>query len=115
MTTALHPTGSSSPPVSALGRSLTAHDGGSSRLIENVVQTNAALHPGNSGGALADAAGAVVGINTALFGPRVGQGLDVGALQAVLTAERIGAATPVELVRGARVVTRDVTLTDLTG
>jgi len=61
--------------VSALGRSLTAHNRRSSRLIENVIQTDASLHPGNSGGALADSAARVVGVNTALIGPGLGQGL----------------------------------------
>jgi S1-C subfamily serine protease len=61
--------------VSALGRSLPAATGGVSRLVENVIQTDAALHPGNSGGALADADGRVVGINTAVVGPGLGQGL----------------------------------------
>ncbi len=59
--------------VSALGRSLPAHGG--SRLIENVIQTDASLHPGNSGGALADSQARVVGINTAVVGPGIGQGL----------------------------------------
>jgi S1-C subfamily serine protease len=61
--------------VSALGRSLAARDGGASRLVENVIQTDAALNPGNSGGALADVRGRVVGINTAVAG--VGLGLAV--------------------------------------
>jgi S1-C subfamily serine protease len=61
--------------VSALGRSLTVQHQRSSRLIENVIQTDAALHPGNSGGALADSAARVVGVNTALIGPGLGQGL----------------------------------------
>ncbi len=61
--------------VSALGRSLAAGDGRASRLVENVIQTDAALNPGNSGGALADSAGRVVGINTAVAG--VGLGLAV--------------------------------------
>src|SRR4051812_41589303 len=51
--------------VSALGRSLATRDGRTSRLVENVIQTDAALNPGNSGGALADSRGRVVGINTA--------------------------------------------------
>jgi S1-C subfamily serine protease len=61
--------------VSALGRSLPAVSGRHVRLIDNVIQTDASLHPGNSGGALVDSAGRVVGINTALVGPSVGQGL----------------------------------------
>src|SRR3954447_11672019 len=61
--------------VSALGRSLAARDGEASRLVENVIQTDAALNPGNSGGALADIKGRVVGINTAVAG--VGLGLAV--------------------------------------
>jgi S1-C subfamily serine protease len=61
--------------VSALGRSLAARDGQASRLVENVIQTDAALNPGNSGGALADVRGRVVGINTAVAG--IGLGLAV--------------------------------------
>ena len=61
--------------MSALGRALPARTNGASRLIENVIQTDAALNPGNSGGALADSAARVVGINTAVAG--VGLGLAV--------------------------------------
>jgi S1-C subfamily serine protease len=61
--------------VSALGRSLPARSGSVTRLVESVIQTDAALHPGNSGGALADGRAEVVGINTAVVGPWVGQGL----------------------------------------
>ena len=61
--------------ISALGRSLPARGNRNVRLVENVVQTDAALHPGNSGGALADSAGRVVGISTAVVGPGIGQGL----------------------------------------
>ena len=61
--------------VSAVGRSFLTRSGEVSRYVENVVQTDAALHPGNSGGALVDGFGRVVGINTALVGPGMGQGL----------------------------------------
>jgi len=61
--------------VSALGRSLPTRAGSAGRLVENVIQTDAALNPGNSGGALSDGLGRVVGINTAVAG--VGLGLAV--------------------------------------
>jgi S1-C subfamily serine protease len=61
--------------VSALGRSMATRAGRHARLVENVIQTDASLHPGNSGGALATGQGRVVGINTALVGPGLGQGL----------------------------------------
>jgi S1-C subfamily serine protease len=62
--------------VSGLGRSLpVGARGGPRRIVENVIQTDAALNPGNSGGALVDGHGRVVGINTALAG--IGLGLAV--------------------------------------
>jgi S1-C subfamily serine protease len=65
--------------VSALGRSLAARDGRQSRLVENVIQTDAALNPGNSGGALADGRGRVVGINTAVAGIGLGLAVPINA------------------------------------
>jgi len=54
--------------VSGLGRSLPTRDGRTARVVEDVIQTDAALNPGNSGGALADSSCRVVGINTAVAG-----------------------------------------------
>ncbi len=61
--------------VSALGRSLPVRSRTAGRIVENVIQTDAALNPGNSGGALANGRACVVGINTAVAG--VGLGLAV--------------------------------------
>ena len=61
--------------VSALGRSLPTRAGQAVRYVENVIQTDAALNPGNSGGALANGRGRVVGVNTAVAG--IGLGLAV--------------------------------------
>jgi S1-C subfamily serine protease len=61
--------------VSGLGRSFPTSDGRSSRLVENVIQTDAALNPGNSGGALVDGHARMVGVSTAVAG--VGLGLAV--------------------------------------
>lgn len=84
--------------VSGLRRSITTREGSTSRLVEDVIQTDAALHPGNSGGALADADARVVGISTALVGARVGQGLGL-AVPITSTTRRILVA----LVRDGRV------------
>ena len=62
--------------VSALGRSLPAGNYG---LIEDVIQTDAALNPGNSGGALADSRARVVGINTAVAGAGLGLAVPVNS------------------------------------
>jgi S1-C subfamily serine protease len=80
--------------VSALGRSLPARSGDQVRVIDDVIQTDAALNPGNSGGALADSAGRVVGINTALAGVGLGLAVPINA-----TTQRIIGA----LVRDGRV------------
>jgi S1-C subfamily serine protease len=61
--------------VSALGRALPTRQGSASRIVENVIQTDAALNPGNSGGALSDGRGRVVGVSTAVAG--IGLGLAV--------------------------------------
>jgi S1-C subfamily serine protease len=63
--------------VSALGRSLPVRSGRAGRVIENVIQTDAALNPGNSGGALADSAGRVVGVNTAVAGIGLGMAVPI--------------------------------------
>ncbi|MFI6600965.1 S1C family serine protease [Nonomuraea sp. NPDC050536] len=65
--------------VSGLGRSLPARSGAAVRLIEDVIQTDAALNPGNSGGALADSHSRVVGINTAVAGIGVGLAVPMNA------------------------------------
>ena len=69
--------------VSALGRSLPARG----RVIEDVIQTDAALNPGNSGGALADASARVVGINTAVAGVGLGMAVPVnGTTRRIISA-----------------------------
>ncbi|MDQ7805949.1 trypsin-like peptidase domain-containing protein [Amycolatopsis sp. A133] len=65
--------------VSALGRALPVRQGRTTRVIEDVIQTDAALNPGNSGGALADSAGRVVGINTAVAGIGLGLAVPINA------------------------------------
>jgi S1-C subfamily serine protease len=73
--------------VSALGRSLPARSRRAQRIIDNVIQTDAALNPGNSGGALADSRGRVVGINTAVAGVGLGLAVPINeATQRVIAA-----------------------------
>jgi S1-C subfamily serine protease len=65
--------------VSALGRSLPTRAGANVRVIDDVIQTDAALNPGSSGGALSIASGEVVGINTAVAGAGLGLAIPINA------------------------------------
>jgi S1-C subfamily serine protease len=65
--------------VSALGRSLPTRSGQAMRVVDDVIQTDAALNPGNSGGALVDGQGRVVGINTAVAGVGLGLAVPINA------------------------------------
>jgi S1-C subfamily serine protease len=65
--------------VSGLGRSFPTSDGRASRLVENVIQTDAALNPGNSGGALVDGRGRMVGVSTAVAGVGLGLAVPINA------------------------------------
>ena len=65
--------------VSALGRSLPTRQGSRPGLVEDVIQTDAALNPGNSGGALADSQARVVGVNTAVAGVGLGLAVPINA------------------------------------
>lgn len=65
--------------VSALGRSMPTNAGGRPNLVEDVIQTDAALNPGNSGGALSDSQARVVGINTAVAGVGLGLAVPINA------------------------------------
>jgi S1-C subfamily serine protease len=87
--------------VSALGRSLIASAGPGNRLLGDVIQTDAALHPGNSGGALANSSAEVIGINTALVGPMVGQGLGMAVPVNETTRTVIGTLASGRSVRRA--------------
>jgi S1-C subfamily serine protease len=75
--------------ISALGRSLPVGDGRRARLIDDVIQTDAALNPGNSGGALADSSGRVVGINTAVAGIGVGLAVPINTTTRSIISELI--------------------------
>jgi S1-C subfamily serine protease len=83
--------------VSALGRSLPTRSRSAVRIVENVIQTDAALNPGNSGGALADGRARVVGINTAVAGVGLGLAVPINAA----TRRIIGALMTDGVVRRA--------------
>jgi S1-C subfamily serine protease len=72
--------------VSALGRSLPTRAGGTMRIVDDVIQTDAALNPGSSGGALVDGRGRVVGINTAVAGVGLGLAVPVNATTSQIVA-----------------------------
>jgi S1-C subfamily serine protease len=75
--------------VSGVGRSLATQSGAHVRVVEDVIQTDAALNPGNSGGALADARARVVGINTAVAGLGLGLAVPVNATTQGIIAQLI--------------------------
>jgi serine protease Do len=80
--------------VSALGRSLPVRSGAGQRVVDNVIQTDAALNPGNSGGALVNGRGEVVGVNTAVAGIGLGLAVPIDAatrriISALMTNGRV--------------------------
>ncbi len=100
--------------VSGLGRSLpVGARGGPRRIVENVIQTDAALNPGNSGGALVDSSSRVVGINTALAGIGLGLAVPINAasraiIGALITDGRVRRAHLGAAVSPRRLAARSV-------
>jgi S1-C subfamily serine protease len=103
--------------VSALGRSLPTRSG---RVIDEVIQTDAALNPGNSGGVLADSRGRMIGVNTAVAGVGVGLAIPIndttrGLITTLMTHGRVrrawlgivGAQAPLPPSLAAKVGRRD--------
>jgi len=89
--------------VSALGRSLPTRASKRAGVVENVIQTDAALNPGNSGGALVDGNGRVVGVNTAVAGVGLGLAVPVNeATRAILGALIRDGPRPARLHRHRR-------------
>jgi serine protease Do len=76
--------------ISALGRSLPTRSRSATRLVENVIQTDAALNPGNSGGALGDGLARMVGVNTAVAGVGLGLAVPINATTTRIVSELIG-------------------------
>ncbi|HXR31085.1 MAG TPA: trypsin-like peptidase domain-containing protein [Solirubrobacterales bacterium] len=76
--------------ISALGRSLPTRSRSATRLVENVIQTDAALNPGNSGGALGDGLGRMVGVNTAVAGVGLGLAVPIDETTTRIVSELIG-------------------------
>ena len=88
--------------VSALGRSLPVRTNLGAHSIDDVIQTDAALNPGNSGGALADATATVVGVNTAVAGIGLGLAVPVNATTRRILTELVSTGQGAARVAGHR-------------
>ena len=88
--------------VSGLGRSLPTRAGAMVRVIDDVIQTDAALNPGNSGGALAISTGEVVGINTAVAGNGLGLAIPINPTTRQIIATLMATAASAGISRGRR-------------